>query len=120
MAPLEEEDGFVFVGAGTASGFAFAGTAAPPVGAEATGVTPALGADAIELARLGGVAGFSAGGLAACPADSEASCVLAWAVVAALPPINCSGPALARISFTWLGFVSNGEYGKFSIGRPLR
>ena len=159
LAPLGEEEDFVFVGAGPASGLALAG-AAPLVGAEGTGVTAPLGADEVEagfvavtvgpasrlalagaaplvdaegtgvtaalgfdevgLARPGGAAGFSSGELAARPADSDAGWAPVWATVDTLPPNNCSGPALARISVTCLGLVSNGEWGKSATGRSFR
>ena len=54
LAPAGVEEGFVFVGAGTAWGFAFAGAAALPVAAEDTGVTARPGTDEVEPAGGGG------------------------------------------------------------------
>ena len=120
LAPAGEEEGFVFVGAGKASGFALAGAAAPPLGVEDTGVTARPGAVEVEPAGGGGAAGFGSGWPAACPAGADAGWARAAVTLGELPPSNSSGPALARISFTWPGFVRNGECGKSSPGRCFR
>ena len=120
LAPAGEEEDFVFVGAGTASSFALAGAAALPVAVEDTGVTARPGADEVEPAGGGGAAGFGSGWPAACPAGADAGWARAAVTLGELPPSNSSGPALARISFTWPGFVRNGECGKSSPGRCFR
>ena len=109
LAPAGEEEGFVFIGGGTASGFAFADAAALPVAVEDTGVTARPGADEVEPAGGGGAAGFGSGWPAACPAGSDVGWAPALVTLGGLPPSNSSGPALARISFTWPGFVRSGE-----------
>ena len=120
LAPAGEEEGFVFVGAGEASGFALAGAAAPPLGVEDTGVTARPGVAEVAPAGGGAAAGFDSGWPAACPAGSDVGWAPAAVTLAELPPSISSGPALARISFTWLGLVRSGECGKSSPGRCFR
>jgi len=117
------------VGAGAALGLALEGAAGFPLGAgdwvvvsslamgAAKGDLAVAGAEAalgvadtgvigtralgdIELTPLGEAVGFGSGGLADCPAGSDARRALVWDNVDVLTPMNCSGPALARISFT--------------------
>ena len=87
-------------GAETGLGPALASAAAPPEGAPDTGVPAAWAVDDVELTPFGDAADFGSAGVAACPADSEAGRAPAWDSVDVLTPMNCSGPALARISFT--------------------
>ena len=101
LEPFGRDEGLAVVGAETVLAFALAG-ATPPEDSEAWGVTvpPATGAAAGALVveaestsgfTLAGGAGESAGVRSAWPA---------WTTGEGLPPSHCSGPALARISFT--------------------
>ena len=94
------EGGWGVAGAETALGLALASAAPPPAGAADTGVIGIRAVDDVELTPLGEAMGFGSSGLADCPAGSEARRAPAWDNVDVFTPMNCSGPALARISFT--------------------